>query len=98
MSAPAIPALAPSVREGSARKVARVAVLGASGYSGQEFVRLALAHDGVKIAAVAGMSGSIFTTDQSVTIGMASPQNTSQLANALAALQGVLQSFFLLLQ
>ena len=52
MSAPAIPALAPSVREGSARKVARVAVLGASGYSGQEFVRLALAHDGVKIAAL----------------------------------------------
>ena len=52
MSAPAIPALAPSAREGSARRVARVAVLGASGYSGQEFVRLALGHDGVKIAAL----------------------------------------------
>jgi N-acetyl-gamma-glutamyl-phosphate reductase len=52
VSAPAIPALAPTVREGSARKVARVAVLGASGYSGQEFVRLALGHDGVKIAAL----------------------------------------------
>ena len=52
MSAPALPALEPSAREGSARKVARVAVFGASGYSGQEFVRLALGHDGVRIAAL----------------------------------------------
>ncbi len=36
----------------SGRAAARVAVFGASGYSGQEFVRLALAHDGVKIAAL----------------------------------------------
>jgi len=33
-------------------KVARVAVLGASGYSGHEFVRLALAHPGLEIAAL----------------------------------------------
>src|SRR5207249_3047821 len=32
--------------------VARVAVLGASGYSGHEFVRLALAHPGLEIAAL----------------------------------------------
>ena len=36
-------------RPGAAR-VARVAVLGASGYSGQEFVRLALGHPGIEIA------------------------------------------------
>jgi N-acetyl-gamma-glutamyl-phosphate reductase len=35
-----------------APKVARVAVLGASGYSGQEFVRLALAHPGLALAAL----------------------------------------------
>jgi N-acetyl-gamma-glutamyl-phosphate reductase len=34
------------------RRTARVAVLGASGYSGQEFVRLALGHPGVTIAAL----------------------------------------------
>jgi N-acetyl-gamma-glutamylphosphate reductase len=32
--------------------VARVAVLGASGYSGHEFVRLALTHPGLEIAAL----------------------------------------------
>ena len=52
MTAPAIPAVAASPREGTARKVARVAVLGASGYSGQEFVRLVLQHDGVRIGAL----------------------------------------------
>ena len=35
-----------------ARTVARVAVLGASGYSGQEFVRLAAGHPGLSIAAL----------------------------------------------
>jgi N-acetyl-gamma-glutamyl-phosphate reductase len=34
------------------RKLARVAVLGASGYSGQEFTRLALAHPGLEIVAL----------------------------------------------
>ncbi len=52
MSAPTIPAVEKSPREGAARQTARVAVLGASGYSGQEFVRLALGHDGVQIAAL----------------------------------------------
>jgi N-acetyl-gamma-glutamyl-phosphate reductase len=33
-------------------RIARVAVLGASGYSGHEFVRLALAHPGLEIAAL----------------------------------------------
>src|SRR5262249_4460616 len=36
----------------AAGRVARVAVLGASGYSGHEFVRLALAHPGLEIAAL----------------------------------------------
>jgi N-acetyl-gamma-glutamyl-phosphate reductase len=44
-------------------RVARVAVLGASGYSGQEFVRLALGHPGLRITALgsrdlAGQPGS----------------------------------------
>jgi N-acetyl-gamma-glutamyl-phosphate reductase len=37
---------------GSRGRTARVAVLGASGYSGHEFVRLALAHPGLEIAAL----------------------------------------------
>ena len=36
-----------------ARPTARVAVLGASGYSGQEFARLALAHPGLVLAVFA---------------------------------------------
>jgi N-acetyl-gamma-glutamyl-phosphate reductase len=36
----------------AAPRTARVAVLGASGYSGQEFVRLALGHPGIQIAAL----------------------------------------------
>jgi len=36
----------------TAGRVARVAVLGASGYSGHEFVRLAIAHPGLQIAAL----------------------------------------------
>lgn len=52
MTAPAIPAAAPVATDARGRRVARVAVLGASGYSGQEFVRLALQHDGVKLAAL----------------------------------------------
>ena len=45
-------AKSPAHAAGSAR-TARVAVLGASGYSGQEFARLALAHPGIEIAALA---------------------------------------------
>jgi len=52
VSAPALPTTAAETTTRSGRAIARVAVLGASGYSGQEFVRLALAHDGVKIAAL----------------------------------------------
>jgi N-acetyl-gamma-glutamyl-phosphate reductase len=57
VTAPAIPAVpiaasAGKDKEPTARQVARVAVLGASGYSGQEFVRLTLEHDGVRIAAL----------------------------------------------
>jgi len=44
-SAAAVVTNAPAVRQS-----ARVAVLGASGYSGQEFARLALAHPGLSIA------------------------------------------------
>ena len=32
------------------RQRARIAVLGASGYAGQEFARLSLAHDGLELA------------------------------------------------
>ncbi len=52
MSAPTLPASAVESHPAAGRRTARVAVLGASGYSGQEFVRLALAHDGVRIAAL----------------------------------------------
>jgi N-acetyl-gamma-glutamyl-phosphate reductase len=52
VTAPTIPAVAPVSTNGTARRTARVAVLGASGYSGQEFVRLSLGHDGVSIAAL----------------------------------------------
>jgi len=37
---------------GAAPRTARIAVLGASGYSGQEFVRLALAHSGLELVAL----------------------------------------------
>jgi N-acetyl-gamma-glutamyl-phosphate reductase len=43
---------APSVRTGE-RITTRVAVLGASGYSGQEFARLALGHPGLKLSVLA---------------------------------------------
>ncbi len=54
------PVAAPATRQDSAAerlgttrgRTARVAVLGASGYSGHEFVRLALAHPGLEIAAL----------------------------------------------
>jgi N-acetyl-gamma-glutamyl-phosphate reductase len=52
VTAPAIPAVAPASTNGNARRTACVAVLGASGYSGQEFVRLSLGHDGVSIGAL----------------------------------------------
>ena len=41
---------APSTRGPLAGRVAKVAVLGASGYSGHEFVRLALSHPGLDVA------------------------------------------------
>ena len=52
-------ALAPATSAGAPRpvaapgQVARLAVLGASGYAGREFVRLALAHPGFRVVAVA---------------------------------------------
>jgi len=53
-SAPAAPAPQSGSRRPAqgAPRTARVAVLGASGYSGQEFVRLALGHPGIRIAAL----------------------------------------------
>lgn len=52
MTAPTLPAVATASPNGAVRRTARVAVLGASGYSGQEFVRLTLGHDGVSIGAL----------------------------------------------
>lgn len=57
MSAPVVAAATRPETVGDSRGVlsgrpARVAVLGASGYSGQEFVRLALAHPGLEVAAL----------------------------------------------
>ena len=49
---PAAPAAAPRSTQPTTGAVARVAVLGASGYSGHEFVRLALTHPGLEIAAL----------------------------------------------
>ena len=51
-AAPAVPAAAPRATATVTGRLARVAVLGASGYSGHEFVRLALAHPGLEIAAL----------------------------------------------
>ena len=51
MSAPAA-AIAPVTGAGAAPQTARVAVLGARGYTGQAFVRLALAHPGLQVAAL----------------------------------------------
>src|SRR5262245_50313254 len=49
--APPTPASAPShATKDGARLKARVAVLGASGYSGQEFARLSTSHPGVELA------------------------------------------------
>src|SRR5262249_4381399 len=50
-AAPA-PTTAPRSAQPATGAVARVAVLGASGYSGHEFVRLALGHPGLVIAAL----------------------------------------------
>ncbi|HET7225006.1 MAG TPA: N-acetyl-gamma-glutamyl-phosphate reductase [Candidatus Eisenbacteria bacterium] len=54
MTAPAIQPVVASnePREAGARRTAKVAVLGASGYAGQEFVRLALGHGGIEIVAL----------------------------------------------
>ena len=49
MSAPAIASASPT---SAARRTARVALLGASGYAGQEFIRLALGHPGITLAAL----------------------------------------------
>ena len=51
MSAPTA-AIAPVIGSATAPQTARVAVLGARGYTGQEFVRLALSHPGLQVAAV----------------------------------------------
>ena len=56
-AANAAPGLAPDARpdaapEAGPRMSARLAVLGASGYTGQEFTRLALAHPGLEIVAL----------------------------------------------
>jgi N-acetyl-gamma-glutamyl-phosphate reductase len=50
--APPTPQPSASPRGPLAGRTARVAVLGASGYSGHEFVRLALGHPGISIAAL----------------------------------------------
>jgi N-acetyl-gamma-glutamyl-phosphate reductase len=47
------PSSATATAPGGARTIARVAVLGASGYSGQEFSRLALGHPGLSLAVLA---------------------------------------------
>jgi N-acetyl-gamma-glutamyl-phosphate reductase len=47
-----VPGAAPASRGSAPGRTARIAVLGASGYSGQEFVRMALAHPGLQIAAL----------------------------------------------
>ena len=51
MTAP-VAAPVPVTRASAPGRTARVAVLGASGYSGQEFVRLALQHPGLELAAL----------------------------------------------
>ncbi len=51
MSAPvAAPISAPAARGPVTGRIAKVAVLGASGYSGHEFVRLALSHPGLHVS------------------------------------------------
>jgi N-acetyl-gamma-glutamyl-phosphate reductase len=52
MPAAAAPSTASQSAHPAAGRRARVAVLGASGYSGQEFTRLAIAHPGLEIAAL----------------------------------------------
>ena len=47
------PAAAARPPAGPHPRVARIAVLGAAGYTGQEFVRLALSHPGLRLAALA---------------------------------------------
>ena len=51
MSAPTAAPVA-ATRGTTTGRMARIAVLGASGYSGQEFIRLAIAHPGLSIAAL----------------------------------------------
>jgi N-acetyl-gamma-glutamyl-phosphate reductase len=52
VSAPTTAPVAAPARGTAQGRTARVAVLGASGYSGQEFLRLALAHPGLEVAAL----------------------------------------------
>jgi len=52
-SAPSVTTLsAPGAQPAGIRRTARIAVLGASGYSGQEFARLALSHPGLALTAL----------------------------------------------
>jgi N-acetyl-gamma-glutamyl-phosphate reductase len=48
---PVVPAATPAAGVVAAARAARLAVLGASGYAGGEFVRLALAHPGLSVVA-----------------------------------------------
>ena len=64
MSAPpVVPAAAPAVGVTAAPKVARLAVLGASGYSGGEFVRLAATHPGITVVAAVSRDPATRTFD-----------------------------------
>jgi N-acetyl-gamma-glutamyl-phosphate reductase len=55
---PVVPAATPAAGVDAAPKSARVAVLGASGYTGAEFVRLALAHPGLTVVAAVSRDAS----------------------------------------
>jgi N-acetyl-gamma-glutamylphosphate reductase len=46
------PATAPAAAPATAPATARIALFGASGYTGQEFARLALSHPGLELAAM----------------------------------------------
>jgi N-acetyl-gamma-glutamyl-phosphate reductase len=67
LPAPATETTSPSPRsadrERAAGDFARVAVLGASGYSGLEFTRLALSHPGIELAALCSRDASVKPAD-----------------------------------
>src|SRR5262249_1967316 len=90
-SSPAVPETAggPAAGDPKRGRVARVAVLGASGYSGHEFVRLALGHPGLAIAVLVSRehagrpaAGVLPGTDARVT-PLAAPVPPDQLARLL---------------